>query len=169
MKPMKSHGLVLHGHSRQYVAGLDSFNKRWLFSELINLLGTNRIRTNAYHPQANGLVERFHCQLKAVLAAHCTPERWTEVLLLVLLGIRTAVKEDLNCPAAEMVFGVSLKLPSQFVSPSDKSFWPNPVSYVERLRSHMQNLQGIGEDRGPICVTCQLEETYVAWTIRQRV
>ncbi|VUZ54259.1 unnamed protein product [Hymenolepis diminuta] len=42
-----------------------------------------------------------------------------------------------------MVFGVPLKLPGQFLSPLDKSFWPNPINYVERLRSHMQNLQAL--------------------------
>ncbi|VUZ56637.1 unnamed protein product [Hymenolepis diminuta] len=46
-----------------------------LFSELTKLLGTNRIRTTAYHPQANGLVECFHRQLEAALAAHCTLPR----------------------------------------------------------------------------------------------
>ncbi|VUZ50496.1 unnamed protein product [Hymenolepis diminuta] len=42
-----------------------------------------------------------------------------------------------------MVFGVPLKPPGQFLFPSDKSFWPNPVNYVERLCSHMQNLQAL--------------------------
>ncbi|VUZ38831.1 unnamed protein product [Hymenolepis diminuta] len=42
-----------------------------------------------------------------------------------------------------MVFGVSLKFPGDFLSPSNNSFWPNPLNYVERLRSHMENLQAL--------------------------
>ena len=33
-----------------------------------------------------------------------------------MLGIRTAPKEDLNCSAAEMVFGSTLIVPGEFVS-----------------------------------------------------
>jgi len=31
------------------------------------LTGSKHLHTTAYHPQANGLVERFHCQLKAAM------------------------------------------------------------------------------------------------------
>ena len=40
------------------------------FANLLSLLGCQRIRTTAYHPAANGMVERFHRQLKGALKAH---------------------------------------------------------------------------------------------------
>ena len=36
-----------------------------LWNNLMTLLGSKRVRTTAYHPQTNGMVERFHRQLKA--------------------------------------------------------------------------------------------------------
>lgn len=39
------------------------------FAEFVNLLGVKHISTTAYHPCANGLVERFHRQLKTALTA----------------------------------------------------------------------------------------------------
>lgn len=40
-----------------------------LFHELNQLLGTRHFHTTSYHPQANGLVERFHRTLKASIMA----------------------------------------------------------------------------------------------------
>ena len=59
----------------------------------MNLLG---IRTTAYHPCANGLVERFHRQLKVALKAMQDLNHWVKSLPLVLLGIRTNIKQDIN-------------------------------------------------------------------------
>src|SRR6201990_2373597 len=100
----------------------------------MSLLGTTRIRTSAYHPAANGMVERFHRQLKASLVSHPRRERWTEALPFVLLGIHSAMKEDLQSTSAELVYGSSLRLPGEFfdhsVSPSSSA----PYTYLSRLR-----------------------------------
>ena len=63
-----------------------------LWAELMHSLGTVRLRTTAYHPIANGLVERFHRQLKAALRACPDPVQWVDALPLILLGIRTTLK-----------------------------------------------------------------------------
>lgn len=40
-----------------------------------------------------------------------------DALPLVLLGIRTALKEDIASTAAEMVYGTTLRLPGEFFTP----------------------------------------------------
>ncbi len=82
-----------------------------LWKAFTQLLGTKHLHTTAYHPIANGLVECFHRQLKAALKAYPHPDRWTDALPLILLGIRTTLKEDISCTAAELVYGTNLRLP----------------------------------------------------------
>ncbi|XP_068967632.1 uncharacterized protein [Bombus flavifrons] len=60
------------------------------------------------------MVERLHRQLKAAIKCHDT-SNWVEILPIVLLGIRTAIKEDLNATAAEMVYGTAIRLPAEFL------------------------------------------------------
>ena len=111
-----------------------------LWQELSALLGCVRHRTTSYHPQSNGLVERVHRQLKAAIRAH-GDTRWTRTLPLVLLGIRTAIKEDLGCTAAELTYGQPLRLPAEFLGDATaKVPITNPASVVADLRRHMRGL-----------------------------
>nr|XP_054757883.1 uncharacterized protein LOC129263999 [Lytechinus pictus] len=105
------------------------------FAELMKLLGTTRVRTTAYHPAANGMIERFHRQLKAALKAHDDARLWHEHLPMTLLGIRTTVREDLSCSPAELVYGTTLRLPGQFIASKHVEVYPG--NYVSRLRQHM--------------------------------
>ena len=64
-----------------------------LRQQLMQTLGSKRIRTTAYHPIANGLVEHFHCQLKAALKASLDPTNWVDMLPKVLLKICTCLSK----------------------------------------------------------------------------
>ena len=81
-----------------------------LFQHLLSLLGSCRTRTTSYHPQSNGLVERFHRHLKACLRASSQPASWVSNLPIALLGIRAAFREDLGCSSAQLVYGTTIRL-----------------------------------------------------------
>ena len=51
-----------------------------LWKALMNLLGTTRHRTASYHPQANGMVDRFHRHLKSGLTAKLKDGNWVDEL-----------------------------------------------------------------------------------------
>ena len=76
-----------------------------IWKELQFTLGTHHIHTTAYHPQSNGMIERFHRQLKSSLMACDDPTNWLAALPLVLLGLHASLKPDLKTSSAEMVYG----------------------------------------------------------------
>ena len=51
-----------------------------LWSEMARSLGTQLHRTTSYHPQANGMVGRFHRSLKASLRARLQDGNWIDEL-----------------------------------------------------------------------------------------
>ncbi|XP_076062479.1 uncharacterized protein LOC143037807 [Oratosquilla oratoria] len=75
--------------------------------------------TTFYKPAANGMVERTHCSPKAFLMARCNNGSWLSQLPRLLLGLRIAIKNDLNISPAEMVPGQPLIVPAEFFHPQD--------------------------------------------------
>ena len=111
-----------------------------LWDTLCNQFGITRNRTTSYHPQSNGIVERFHRQLKAAIMAHKTPNPWTTTLPAVLLGIRSAVKETLGRSATEMTYEMTLRLPGDFTKNYTVDANTDLENYSDRLRVAMSCL-----------------------------
>ena len=107
------------------------------------LLGTKRIHTTAYQPCANGMVERFHRQFIACFNSSSDSSEWTDLLLLFPLSIRCSLKQDILCTPAQLVYGSTLRLPSQFFTPSSVDKQLDPAIYADRLSSYMQQLRPV--------------------------
>ncbi|KAL0818913.1 hypothetical protein ABMA28_008221 [Loxostege sticticalis] len=91
------------------------------------------------------MVERLHRQLKAALTCH--EESWLAALPLVLLGIRSAVKEDLKASAAEILYGEPLRLPGEFLKPHADGRLEDPCDFVVKFRRQMSKLRPIPASR----------------------
>jgi hypothetical protein len=109
-----------------------------LWAALCSLLSIKHTQTTAYHPQSNGLVERFHRRLKDALRARAAGADWYNHVPWVLLGMRTACSEDADFSPAEAVFGSQLILPGQFLSTPEP---PSP--------NFLQEFQGLLAGRSP--------------------
>lgn len=104
-----------------------------LFRSLGRYLGFRSSTTTAYHPQANGLIERQHRTIKAALRCHLLqrPTVWVEALPLVLLGLRSATKEDVGCSSAELLYGEPLRLPGELLANTSRT---EQSEFLQRLQ-----------------------------------
>lgn len=106
-----------------------------LFRSLANTLGCKHIHTTAYHPQSNGMVERWHRSFKAALMCNANTN-WTDLLPTVLLGLRTCFKADIGASAADLLYGTGIRLPNEFYDDLDV-----PVNF-RILQSNFENICG---------------------------
>lgn len=114
-----------------------------LFNQLSKLISFKHRKTTSYHPQCNGLIERFHRQLKAAIMCHAADSSWTEALPFVLLGIRSSFKEDLQSSSAELVYGEPLRLPGEFFGDKVDTCTTDITDFSARIRSFANNLQPV--------------------------
>ena len=117
-----------------------------IWTQLMSQWGIKTITTAAYHPEANGLVERLHRRLKEALIALSNdhPVEWFWKLPLALLAIRTTLKPDIGASPADLVFGDALALPGdavQTADPVDEHAQQRQASLLANLRVEVSRLQ----------------------------
>lgn len=111
-----------------------------LFEHLTKFFGIKHYRTTSYHPQSNGMIERFHRTVKASIKCHETKD-WVGALPIVLLGLRSTHKPDINASPAEMVYGGSILLPGEFFDHSQTKI--NEHEFIETIRDIFKNVKPI--------------------------
>lgn len=114
-----------------------------LFNRLLQQLGCTHHSTTAYHPQHNGIIERFHRTLKDALRATATDPSWTDRLPLILLMLRTSPRSDGQPSPAEIVYGTPLRLPVDLLIPPQDKIHLDQSNYTDRLKQYMQEVKPI--------------------------
>jgi len=85
--------------------------------EIGRLLSVKQLTTNPYHPQCNGLVERFNGTLKTMLKQMCAerPKDWDRYLDAILFAYRESPQESLGFAPFELLYERSVNGPPQIL------------------------------------------------------
>lgn len=92
-----------------------------LAEEVNRLLNIKGLRTTPYHPQGNGLVERYNGTIKQMLRhlSQEQPKEWDRFLPALLFAIREVPQESLGFSPFELLYGRSVRGPVQIL----KELW----------------------------------------------
>ena len=122
-----------------------------LLAELYRMLHVHPIRTSPYHPQTDGLVERFNQTLKAMLRKAAVEEGkdWDKTLPYLLFAYREVPQASTGFSPFELLYGRAIHGPLDVLrqaweanEKSDESV----VSHVLDIREKMEKMTGIVRD-----------------------
>ena len=85
------------------------------------MFGIRSETTPAYHPEANGMVERWHRTLKnSISCDRQSDKNWASRLPMILLGLRARPHLDSSLSPHQQAFGTELTLPANFASKEEE-------------------------------------------------
>ena len=98
--------------------------------ELCLLCGSHKTWTTPYHPESDGLVERFNRTLLMMLAMFAGENRddWDDLLPAVIMAYRSSVHESTGFSAYMLMFGEECTLPMDVDLPRWELDLPDLIS-----------------------------------------
>ena len=122
-----------------------------LLAELYRLLNVHSIRTTPYHPQTDGLVERFNQTLKAMLRRTVTEEGkdWDRLLPYLLFAYREVPQASTGFSPFELLYGRAVRGPLDVIKATwkaDERSNESVVSYVLCIQDRLTKMAELVKD-----------------------
>ena len=118
---------------------------------LCDILSIDRIRTTAYHPHTNGVLERFHGTLESILGkAHVKGLDWVKQLPCALFALRQAPSRVTHLSPYELVFGRLARIPLGILYRSWRDVDDGELQvsdWVNNLCEHLEVLRNVAYSR----------------------
>ena len=112
-----------------------------LFQQMCVLLDIDKTRTTAFHPQSDGLVERFNRTLENMLSLYVADNQkdWDQYLQLLMMAYRATPQGSSLCSPNLMMLGREVELPIDLVfgKPPDENNL-SESGYVTILRQKLE-------------------------------
>ena len=133
-----------------------------LFAEMCKLLDIQKTRTTPYHPQSDGMVERFNRTLEALLSKFVDHNQkdWDEHLQILLMSYRSAVHESTGCSPAKLMMGRELTLPVDLTFGRPEEEEPQTtVEYTNALHERLERVHDFARNHLKL-VTDRMRQRY---------
>lgn len=105
-------------------------------------MGCKRLNTSGYHPQCNGMDERFMRTLKDMLACYINDhlDNWDKFLPLVLFAYRTSPHQATGISPFELLYGRKPRLPL------DANLFDREIDALSSTSDYLRSLRNIIRD-----------------------
>ncbi|XP_069370624.1 uncharacterized protein [Paralichthys olivaceus] len=140
--------------------------------QVYSMLGIRGIKTTPYHPQTDGLVERFNQTPKSMLRKFVSDSGadWDQWLPYLLFSYREVPQASTGFSPFELLYGREVRGPLDILRESWEGDAPhqpvNIVSYVLRMREKLEQLSSMAHDHLAKAQTRQ--KTWYDQTARSR-
>jgi len=106
-----------------------------LLQQVYQLLGVKGIKTTPYHPQTDGLVERFNQTLKNMLRkfVSSTGSDWDQWLPYLLFVYREVPQASTGFSPFELLYGRQVRGPLDLL----REHWENPIPDQDNVASYV--------------------------------
>ena len=108
-----------------------SFNTQ-LLKEIYTEFNVKHVTSTPYHPQTNGLTERFNKTLAIMMSMYVSHNHkdWDDYLPYVTFAYNSVVQDSTRYAPFYLLYGVNARMPADLIDPNQNQ---NPADRLERL------------------------------------
>jgi transposase InsO family protein len=154
---------VLTDQGRQFTSNL--------YAKVCNQFNITKLRTTSYHPQCDGLVERWNRSMKDMLTSYVSnnPEEWDDFLPYVVLAYNVSIHTSTKYSPFFLQFGRDPLLATDLMPASRSRYvmddddtacfrWAHALEFAKDHLLKSQKMQKRNYDKGSSVITYALQD-----------